>query len=198
MKNLVVFDVDGVLADFEGQLVKVLVSEFGEVARQKRNCFRLEDRFAERPDILSRAKELVSDPNFYYGLREIDGAFGFVDMVMDEGKGVVFVSSRPDSAQSFTARWLLKRMYKGKPVVFCGIEDKVGFLKPILESVDFVVEDNPQHIADLKSAGIDVICFDQPWNQGIFPRLYIRSDGEPMLWAQEDLEAEPFFAVEME
>ena len=80
--------------------------------------------------------------------------------------------------------------------MICGVGDKADFLAHLKNEIEFVVDDNPEQIARIREVGLVVVCWSQPWNEGIFPRLYVRSDGEVMLWAKEDIEAEPFFAME--
>lgn len=194
MKNLVAVDIDGVICDFEGKLVSVLEKQFGAIGHANRNLFRLEDRFPDRPDVLRWAQTLVEDPNFYYGLEVNYEVADFIFSLQDSRKLVMYVSSRPLSAENFTRRWLLRKTY-GQVEVYCGISDKAGFLEEIRDSVDFIIEDNPEQIESLKKAGFTVLCFDQEWNKGIFPRLYVRSDGFMMLWASEDTEAELFWTT---
>ncbi len=196
MKKLVIFDVDGIICDFEGGLVSVLEKQFGAIGYANRNLFKLENRFPDRPDVLRFAKDLVEDPNFYYGLQANEGVADFIDNLQESGVMVMYLSSRPLSSENFTRRWLLKNTY-GQVDVYCGVSDKAGFLNEIRDSVDFVVEDNPEQIEKMKKSGFSVLCFDQEWNKGIFPRLYVRSDGNMMLWASEDIEAEPFWDTQV-
>src|SRR3990167_1260037 len=127
MNKLVVMDIDGVLADFEGKLVSVLAREFGEIAYYNRDRFRLEDRYGKYPQVLNRALELTKDPNFYYGLEECEGATDFVDRLSDEQYSITYASSRPKTAESFTIRWLFKHTI-GRFGVYCGVADKLDFV----------------------------------------------------------------------
>lgn len=192
MKNIVVFGIDGVLADFEGQLVFALYEKFGTSAYRNRHLFSLEERYGSNPEMLKYAQELTNNPNFYYPLEQIEGGVRFVNMCVSFGAEIVFVSSRPELAEKFTRRWLDKHVSISDYALNCGIKDKVEFLEGCQEDVDFIVEDNPKNIKDLKNAGFDVLCWDQDWNQGIFPRLYKRMDGVVMIWQNEETESEPF------
>jgi len=191
MNKLVVFDIDGVLVDFEWQLVKTLGREFGEIGYYNRDKFRLEDRFKDYPQILARALELTADPNFYYGLEPNEEALKFVKSLVEDGFPVMYVSSRPPSAENFTRRWLLKNVF-GQVDVHCGVVDKTDFLSDLKDSIGTIVEDNPEQIENLKDAGFTVLCWGQPWNEGIFPRVYVRKDGVLMYWYDESKEAREF------
>lgn len=197
MKKMIVLDVDGVLADFEGRLVETLEKEFGEIARSNRQFFRLEDRWKDRPEIVARAKEYVENPNFYYCLEEYPEVTSFAQDLNDFGYPLMFVSSRPLSAETFTRRWINKKLDLPEYVrVFCGVRDKADFLKEIADGVDFVIDDNPEEVKRLQKAGFSTLCWEQEWNRGVFPRLYVRSDGDVMLWMEEDKESFPFFEAE--
>ena len=201
MNKLVVFDIDGVLAAYEPKLVQVLVDRFGEKAAKGRNLFSLEKRYSEHPEILNVAKGLTSDPNFYYDLESEAGALSFISQLADSGFPIMFVTSRPAYMESVTRRWLLKNFgayFEESLGLFCGIESKAKFVADLKDGVEFVVEDNPENIREIVDAGFMALCWDQTWNQGVFPRLYIRSDGELMLWADESKESAPFWLVEQE
>jgi uncharacterized HAD superfamily protein len=191
MKKFICIDVDGVVADYEGQLNRVLTREFGQLAYCDRSIYSLEKRYEKNPVILSRALEYTADPNFYYPLRPIDPVVDFVVRI-SESSDILFLSSRPTAAETITARWL-KRNVVSKFVLKCGVSDKADFL--IGEGrIAFVVDDSPETISKIKDIGFVAICYDQQWNQGIFPRMYIRSDGEAMLWSDPSEESFPFLA----
>lgn len=194
----VIFDIDGVLADFEGQAVKELYRKFQDIGKANRHLFRFEDRFNGYSQVIEYANGLVADANFYYALPPIEEGIAFLEELMNEGYEIIYVTSRPLSAYSFTYRWLLKNTTDIEPNVICGVGDKANFVSHLKNEVEFVVDDNPEQIARIKEVGLVVVCWSQPWNEGIFPRLYVRSDGEVMLWAKEDIEAEPFFTTEQE
>jgi 5'(3')-deoxyribonucleotidase len=198
MNKLVVFDIDGVVADFERKLVKTLAEEFaGDDMLSNRDRFKLEDRYAG--EMLRRAKQLTADPNFYYDVSSIPGAFSFVSELMDNGFAVMFYSSRPVFMNNVTRRWLHKEFgsyFESSFGVFVGVQDKSYFLSELTGStIEFVVEDNPEEIQTLKSNGFTVLTWENPWNEGIFPRLYLRKDGELMFWVASYIEAEPFWKV---
>jgi 5'(3')-deoxyribonucleotidase len=190
-KKVVVFDIDGVLADFEGRLVEVLSKKFGGLAAINRHLFNLEERFADHPKILEAALMYTADPNFYYGIEPLS-ACQFVGELMERGVGVMYVTSRPKSHETFTRRWLQKNTPNyGKSLgLFCGVEDKADFLADV--PVEFLVEDNPAEITRCKNSGIQVLTWEQEWNQDFFPRLYAGNDGL-MLQMDGATEAYPFW-----
>ncbi len=199
MNKLVVFDIDGVVADFEWKLVKTLAGEFpgNDDFTANRDKFKLESRYTG--EVLRRAKQLTADPNFYYDMNHVSGAFSFVTDLVDNGFSVMFYSSRPTYMNNVTRRWLHKEFgwyFENSFGVFVGVRDKSFFLSELTGStIEFVVEDNPEEIQTLKSNGFTVLTWENPWNEGIFPRLYLRKDGELMLWVASYIEAEPFWKV---
>ncbi len=190
-----VFDIDGVLADYEGQLNRVLFRKFGDRGYCNRDIYSLEKRYAKEPEVLEYALALTADPNFYYPLRPIVQMLSFVeDYWIKTGNEVLFVTTRPESAETFTRRWLNKHLERFVDyTLFCGISRKSEFLlKNDFGEIEFVIEDSPSQIQDLKDNGFNALCYDQRWNQDIFPRLYCRPDGEVMLWNDPASESESF------
>ena len=100
----VIFDIDGVLADFEEQMVGELYRKFDHIGKANRNLFRFEDRFPGYPDIIEYANKLIADANFYYALPPIEEGIAFLEELMDEGYEIIYATSRPLSAYSFTYR----------------------------------------------------------------------------------------------
>lgn len=194
--KIAVFDVDGVLADFEGRLDQVLRTQFGEAGGCNRELYRLEDRY--KGEVLDYALKCAANPNFYYGLREIEeGVLFSLDLV--NNFELMYLSSRPESAETYTFRWLNQHTLVDN-IARCGIADKASYLKSRSLTngwdIAFVVDDNPDQIASLKAKGFKAFCWEQPWNQGVFPRLYTKGDGTLMLWEHESIEAQPFFEKE--
>jgi 5'(3')-deoxyribonucleotidase len=196
-KKTVAVDIDGVLADFEGRLSLTLSAKFKDRGLSDRSKYTMEERYAKDPEVLKYALDFIADPNSYYGLEECEGGIGFVETLMDDGYKVLYLSARHASAHSITRRWLTKHTTDPDIFLFCGVESKADFLKDFGE-VDFAVDDSPVQIAKMKEGGITAVAWHQPWNEGIFPRIYIRSDSEIMLWADPSVEAEPLFVADKE
>lgn len=193
-KKAVVFDIDGVLADFEGRLVEALVAEFGGLGSLNRHMFSLKERFKNHPKVLQRALQYVDDPNFYYGIERNSAACDFAADFMEDGFGVMYVTSRPRTHEAFTRRWLQKNTVGyGKSLgLFCGISNKADFLGDV--PVQFLIEDNPEEITRCKGLLIPVINWWQPWNSEHFPRLF-ESESEIMVQQSEDNDGVPFWSV---
>lgn len=193
-ENLVIFDIDGVVADFEGQMDSELHRVFGKLAAADRSLYRFEDRYPSNLAIVSYALELSDNPNFYYALPPISEALDLCFMFQDRGYFPWFVTSRPAYCENFTRRWLKKRLGTDEFTLSCGIKDKASYLKPLKgETRLVIIEDSPQQKTELEQVGFDVLIWSQPWNERLFPRLYARNDGTVMLWEDESEEAVPFF-----
>ena len=193
MNSFVVFDIDGVLADFEGALVDFLSKKFGAEARVNRHAFMMEDRFYGNEELTKEALELINYPPFYRSIEPIYPAIQFAKDLMQSGLGIMYLTSRPRGTEAFTRMWLQKHTwnYSGSMGVFF-TDDKADFLTDI--DVEFVVEDSPAHIQALKNAGKSVFCWSQPWNEGIFPRLFTERQSDTIfLWSNSRDEAEPFW-----
>lgn len=199
MNKLAVFDIDGVLCDFEPAIVHALARQFGAIAKLNRHEYYFEKRFSNYPEVAKRALELTADPNFYYGLPVDNFARDFARDLHEEGYSIMYVTSRPKSCKEFTRRWLEKNVFndRGDLGLFCGVQDKSEFLGDM--DVDIVVDDSREQVEELLNSGKSAFCWSQEWNEGVFPRLYVDKDEALMLWRSEDEEAEPFWAsIEVE
>lgn len=195
MNKIVCFDVDGVLADFEGKLVNVLESEFGDIATKNRNLFSIEDRFENHPEIIRRAQLYINTPNFYRNLEPIKDMILLANELIGFKVGVMYLTSRPQTHEEVTRRWLQKHTenYSESLGLFCGVENKADFLLDV--NAQYLIDDNPKEITRCKKSKIPVLVWSQEWNERLFPRLYASSNGTLMLWESEDKEAEPFWTV---
>jgi len=193
MNRLVAIDIDGVLADFEGKLVRVLASEFGDVAEQNGYLYSIEARFKDHPEILSKALLYLNTPNFYRNLDPIEPMIEFVDELVELGFGVMFLTSRPSTHEEVTRRWLERNLanYRNTAGLFVGVENKADFLLDVMP--DFLIDDNPAEIVRCKQVKLPGLCYEQAWNLGVFPRIVHDRNGEVYLQLSED--KEPFHLI---
>lgn len=194
MNNIAVFDIDGVVADFEGRLNFHLHTKFDRLATCNRSVYSLEERYANKSDVLKEALEFTADPNSYYGLVPDMAIIGFIQRIYKDGYSIYFVSGRPATVENFTRRWLKKHL-DCEFRLACGVSNKADYLLNCEwnDLVDFAVDDSPMVVKDLVGCGFNAYIYDQPWNQGIFPRIYVRSDQELMVWEDESVEAQTFW-----
>lgn len=195
MKKLVVFDLDGVLRDFEGALLEQLAERFGGVAYLKRHLYSFYERFASHPAATDFMERFVADPMSYVNLPSIDPMIDFAYDCM-ENYDVLFLSSCPQGAWRKTILWLRDQgLDVANDQVYCGVKNKTEWLSSYTrdgQEVEFVVEDSPDNIKSLQNAGFRAYAWSQPWNEGVFPRLEASRDGEIMVWATPDTESFPF------
>lgn len=192
MNKLVVFDIDGVLRDFEGALIELLAVDSPVMAYRKRHLYSFYDRFEGFPTAIALMEECVADPSFYRNLVPIVPMVMLAFGAMQEFD-VIFLSSCPQKAWRNTVLWLRERgLDVSNDQVYCGVKDKAAWLKSYLrdgQEVEFVVEDSPENIHSLQSAGFKTYAWNQPWNEGCFPRLEVNRDGDLMVWATESTES---------
>lgn len=189
-----IFDVDGVLADFEGALVNYLSDSYDmDLSRHRRELYSLEDRYA---DILpfEDVKRFANTPSSYIHLESLHGV-KFVNDLIDRGWDVWFLSSRPMIARGATERWLNNRIprYYETRGVLVGVSDKHVAAKEW--GADILVDDSPETVNQALNAGVNAFAWDQPWNQGVFPRLTCDRGGQVYIWETESTEEVPFFSV---
>lgn len=177
-----VFDIDGVLADFEGYLVQSLEAEFGMDARMNRHKYSLRERFGSRPDIDVRAYTLANDPRTYKHLNWDFGAVALLFEVKEQGYDVAIATSRKDhnDMRRVTEMWLGRVLHGVNfDLLFCP-DGKAPVLAEVKDHIAFVIDDNPEEIKAMKSAGIEnVFAWKQPWNEDVYPRINPDKHNEP-------------------
>ncbi len=194
MNKLAVLDVDGVLANFEGKVVACLESEFGGIATQNRHEFSFEKRWASHGNVLKRALLYTNTPNFYKSIEPNVPMIQFAETLIDLSFGVMFLTSRPKTHEEVTRRWLERNIgnYAQAFGLFVDVNDKADFISDMYP--DFLIDDNPEEIARCKERRVMGLCYDQPWNTGIFPRIVHDRNGEVYLQLSDD--KEPFHLID--
>lgn len=173
-RGTVVFDIDGVLADFE----QAWCREFGN---QNRHLYKMEERLEGNPLRIKESLEFIRDPNIYYGLEPIVGGINFLKSFIERNYYVIVATSRPKVARTVTQRWLTNQ---GVPYMKLYFVDKkaeelntIGQTSSYLKA-DILVDDNPEILDDCAQYFISPICWKQPWNEYWFPKVWAIDDGK--------------------
>lgn len=158
----VVFDLDGVLADFESKFC----NKFGWDRREE---YSLERRYPSYKDDID---EFVNSPSTYSCLDTVSIGIEIINFLYFKNWDISIVSYRPDDSFGVTFSWL-----KNNKIPFISLScerkrDKIDRIKNI--SPIFVVEDSGKVADELKNISIPVILIAQPWNRnfsGNHPRI---------------------------
>jgi 5'(3')-deoxyribonucleotidase len=146
----VVVDMDGVLADFEGEFCK----EFGY---DKRELVSLESRY---PEHARKIVEFVNDGFVYRRLKPIQLGLDIVNYLNELYMDVIIITARPYYTEPVSRQWLNKNH-----ISFCGFYQdtsktgRITLLKPLLAVDDLF----SVHLKLLKH-NIPTIVVAQPWN----------------------------------
>lgn len=158
----IAFDLDGVLADFDGASRRVL----GEC---NTSLFSLEERYPGREDEI---KEIVHDPAFYLKLYMTPYAQIVTQSLKRRKYFILAVTSRPVIVKDATWDWIRNHGIHTDLVWFR--QDKIPILKEYKPY--YMIEDCPAQITAMWKAKIPIMIMDQPWNQNglphSIPRLY--------------------------
>jgi hypothetical protein len=196
-KKMVIFDIDGVLANFEGTLVEYLREKYGKDAFANRSMYSIEGRFANRKDILADALAFTADPNSYYGLEPIIKGVELAGALIARDYPVLFLSGRPQVAQETTIRWLRKYVegYDLALGAACvGSLKMKRILSPeVKDLIEFVVDDNPEIVAELNKSDIIAYAWSQPWNAGTYPVIIPDNNHCADVFKNKFDKAVPFF-----
>ncbi len=118
-----------------------------------------------------RIYEFVSS-DFHHQAEAVFGAYDALK-TLGEGNDIVIVTGRHESAKDATLEWLSKNflgLYR--EIHFVGHDDpdeskrrlKSEVVKEL--GISLFIDDASHFAADVASAGIPVLLFDTPWNQG--------------------------------
>lgn len=158
----IVFDIDGVLADFEGSFCYI----FGE---ERRNLTDLTQRYPEKAFEIS---EFINSIDTYVDLSPIFGGWALTNQVRDHGYKVVLLTSRPYWVREVTEEWLQKYNFIYDALYFT--QDKAKAIEIMNSSNKFqvvaLIDDLPRNIANLPK-GVFGSLWEQPWNEGYYPKV---------------------------
>jgi len=150
----VVFDIDGVLADFE----KAFCKEFGW---NNRHLVSLEERY---PDKTKEIKEFIHNPSVYANLEflELGGKmFQFFD---NKAFNISLVSARPYYLAQCTWKWVRKHGVTLRTDINLSRADKIIRIEDI--KPDFIIDDLLSVVEPVSDElGIPSFLIDHPWNQ---------------------------------
>ena len=185
--KIAVFDIDDVVADYNEIVTYMLGKGSGE------DVHYMNGRYSGKTTIM----DMWRDPNYFYPLKESSGA-PLVYGAANRGYDILFVTERPAAAESTTLRWLGKNL----SVDFLGVKftrSKVGAIVDLMskgEEIAFFIDDNEIDVDEVGMTGVPSFCWGQPWNETVYPRLFLER-GTDIVWCQQNdwEDAEPFWSI---
>jgi len=107
---------------------------------------------------------------FCAGLLPIDGAFTSLQLLLNYGFPIVYLSARPRSHKSMTVDWLNTWGFPVAPVYCAGSSDGK---RVMLENLDIsaLIDDRAADLLAARDMGIATFIIDRPWNRDL-PGLY--------------------------
>jgi len=102
--------------------------------------------------------------------RPLPGAVEALDMLASSGAEICYVTARPEQAKAVTLGWLKKWYFPSGQLIMTQAKDEA--VEKL--SLDLVLEDAPPEIEKLKKAGVDIVVYRQPYNNGLFDWKHCR------------------------
>lgn len=156
-KIKIAFDIDCVLSDFEKEFCR----RFGW---KNRHFYRLQERYPNRTDEITK---FIENPKTYAELSVEPLALAYFKF-MQKTDEVYIATARPNNCFDVTVKWLEENDIHPIELLF-SYTDKVKLMKDV--GIDVMIDDSPSQLKQAEEAGIFVICWSQPWNIWIYPRL---------------------------
>jgi 5'-nucleotidase len=180
--NVVLVDMDGVLADFDAAVLDQLPPAIARVART--NFYIAEDY----PRHVAHVEYITSHPDFFLNLPLVDNALQGWQRLIDAGYQPRVCSaplSRNERSVQNKLAWLRRHFVPrfGEPVVSDAIIDKEKYRYHGLALID----DRPEVDTNNGQATWRHIVFDRPYNKHSSAALRIRGWNDPHL--EETLQA---------
>jgi len=152
-------DVDGVVADLVGSLIKLVHQRTGHlIAEEQIYSFDLRHTMG---DLWTTAQQALSEPGFVRSLSPYPGAIEGIDLLRNIGR-VVFVTSPYSQSPTWSYerfRWLQTHAHASERDIV-HVDDKTLFGGHLL------IDDAPYQLEAWVKTGRPAIRVDRPWNQG--------------------------------
>lgn len=165
-RGSVVFDIDGVLADFEGAFCQT----FGD---NNRHMYNLMDRF---PRNLSESiLNFIESPESYSDLSPIFGGIVALNQFKQRGYHILIVTGRDKSLREVTRKWLYRYHVRYNDLYFS--KNKLEAIKDFQHvhpnlKVQYIIDDYVPVLDTVsRGLGIPALAWEQEWNSGYFPRI---------------------------
>ncbi|MBI4322159.1 MAG: hypothetical protein HY675_27010 [Chloroflexi bacterium] len=154
-------DLDGVVVDMGPVLLRQLSTICGrEIRVDEIYCYDLETALSLDERQIEQLLEIVRSETTYLTAPAMDGALEALSALKQHD--VIFVTSRPEEVRQATETWLRSHGLEHRDVVFTGHGKKVAGTM----GLNVFIEDDIGTALGLASAGLSVLLFDHPWNQG--------------------------------
>ncbi len=163
-------DIDDVLIDFCYPFAEFHNQTYGtNWDKDDLNTYRLEDLTGDTWDEMQlKMDKFVKNTDFFN--KKISPEIKKSLEMINQDHEVYLITGRPDHYREGTLCWAknnLGGLYKDVFFVYGNIEkvDKWEFC--VNHGIEVMIEDLPEFALKCRDAGIKVLLFDHPWNQGI-------------------------------
>lgn len=157
----IVFDIDGVLADFEYSFCE----KFGNEHRDYTN---LSERYPEQSELVD---EFISSPYTYSDLEPIFGGWVLLNQARDRGYKIILMTSRPLGTRAITEQWLKQYNTYYDDLFFT--KNKAEAIRTMnsrgRSKIIALIDDLPVNFEKLPK-GVSGISWEQPWNSDYYPK----------------------------
>jgi len=163
-------DIDDVIVDFCLPFAKFHNANYGtNWSKENLNTYRLEDLTGDTWDQMQEKMDLfVKEADFFN--KKVDPAIVESIKTLAMVHEIYIITGRPDHYRDGTIKWAqnnLNGLYREIFFVYGEAEkvDKWQFC--VNNGIEVIIEDLPEFATKCNEAGITVLLFDHPWNQGV-------------------------------
>lgn len=161
------FDIDGVIADFVKDFLRVVKNEYDLDLTEQNICYH--DLYQVLGVNENEAYKLIKE-NLLKDLDMIPGAKKTLKKLHADGHQIHLLTARPRDFMKTTKNWLKKKGIPYSSILYLNEGEK--HLTKL--SLDLVVEDNLKEAIRLLGKVKHILIFDHPWNKSYNVREYFK------------------------
>jgi len=163
-------DIDGVLGDFIGQVIRVAKSKYDlEIRREQITTYDI----SSSTDLTAKqVKEIVHDNETYLPAKPLACAAETLQTLRANGHEVHIVTARPEHLIGDTQTWLANNEFSFDEFANVSGKQKANYAKK--NGIDIFVEDCLETALDLAKVCRSVLLINTSYNQGDTPANIIR------------------------
>jgi len=171
------FDIDSVIADTMHLFLDILRDHYDvrTVRYTDITCYRLDQCLDLNEDVLEGAVTRILDGRYRATLKPIAGAGSVLRRIAETTGRILMVTARPDPGliESWMNQLLDGQHHRARIIATGSHEAKTDIL--LQNHIKWFVEDRLETCHLLKTAGIEPVVFQQPWNQAPHDYLHVES-----------------------
>ena len=162
----IAIDVDAVIRDFTSSLTEVYLREHPEHLHEITpiDTWDLDPHFPIGKDIYKFAFEDFAYDIFLVYAHAYPDAHASINYLIGKGHNLTALTVQNETTKKYTERWLRLNGFLFNDIVYVSHEDNHTGKGKETYNFDLFIDDSPHNIINIREAGKNIVCYNQPWN----------------------------------